>query len=138
MILYLDTSVLIKLYVVESDSKQVRDYLKEVDQVGTSWLAYPESRAALARRSSGQSGYTKLLKEFETDWPKFVRILPSEPLLRRSGELAERHRLRGFDAVHLASALFLGESTSAPITFWAADRTLARAAAKEGLASPSI
>ena len=136
MILYLDTSILIKLYVIESDSQAVKEYLKEVDQIGTSWLAYPESRAALARRLSGQSGYARLLKEFEMDWPKFVRILPSEPLLRRSGDLVERHRLRGFDAVHLASALFLCESVSSSIIFWAADRALTRAAIKEGLNPP--
>lgn len=33
-------------------------------------------------------------------------------MTRQAGELAERFSLRGYDAVHLASALGLGEATT--------------------------
>jgi uncharacterized protein len=36
-------------------------------------------------------------------WAAIDRIEPTEPVTRRAGDLAERHRLRAYDAVHLAS-----------------------------------
>jgi len=50
---------------------------------------------------------------------------------RAAGELAARHRLRGADAVHLASALALG---SADVTVASWDERLHVAAAAAGLA----
>jgi predicted nucleic acid-binding protein len=52
------------------------------------------------------------------------------PLARRAGELAEEHKLRGYDAVHLASALALGADTT--LVTW--DEDLKRAAAQSGCA----
>jgi uncharacterized protein len=50
--------------------------------------------------------------------------------VRHAGHLAERHELRGYDAVHLASALdvIAGEE---PLVTW--DTALADAARLEGL-----
>src|SRR6201999_2901363 len=47
------------------------------------------------------------------------------PLARAAGELAERHALRGYDAVHLASALAI-EDEGLVVATW--DRDLATAA----------
>jgi predicted nucleic acid-binding protein len=52
------------------------------------------------------------------------------PLARHAGELAEELELRGYDAVHLASALALGISTT--LVTW--DEDLKRAAAYIGCA----
>jgi predicted nucleic acid-binding protein len=51
------------------------------------------------------------------------------PLAREAGKLAERHRLRGYDAVHLASALVIGGSGPIVATW---DRALAAAASACG------
>lgn len=51
-------------------------------------------------------------------------------LARKSGELAERLGLRGYDAVHLASALALGDGEVALITW---DLDLRAAAENMGL-----
>lgn len=53
------------------------------------------------------------------------------PLANRAGELAERLGLRGYDAVHLASALALGPET----TFVSWDEDLRRAAGRSGCAT---
>ncbi len=37
-------------------------------------------------------------------WPELDALELTEPLARRAGELADVHALRGYDAVHLASA----------------------------------
>jgi uncharacterized protein len=49
MILYLDTSSLIKIYVDEPGSEIVRRLLGQASIVSTSVIAYPESRTALGR-----------------------------------------------------------------------------------------
>jgi len=49
VILYLDTSALVKLYVQEVGSADVNDWLKDADAAATSWVAYAEARAAFAR-----------------------------------------------------------------------------------------
>ena len=49
MILYLDTSALVKLYVRERGSAQVRAHVNNADVIATSVVAYAEARAAFAR-----------------------------------------------------------------------------------------
>ncbi len=48
MILYLDTSALVKLYVSEEGSEIVRGAVESAGRVATSRIAYAEARAALA------------------------------------------------------------------------------------------
>jgi len=105
--LYLDTSSLVKLYVEEAGSGEVRDLVAQVTVVATSIVAYAETRAALARlRRSGdltpaESSAAK--RAFEAQWPAFLTVEVTAPVSREAGELAERYALRGFDALHLAS-----------------------------------
>lgn len=107
MTLYLDTSSLVKLYVEEVGSQDVRDLVAEGAVVTTSVVAYPEVRAALARlRRSGDLSPAKFAvakRDFEAQWPAFLTLEVSAALGREAGELAERYALRGFDALHLAS-----------------------------------
>ena len=107
MTLYLDTSSLVKLYVEEIGSQDVRDMVAEAAVVTTSVLAYPEARAALARlRRSGDLSPAKFAvakRDFEAQWPAFLTLEVTAALSREAGELAEQYALRGFDALHLAS-----------------------------------
>ena len=50
MILYLDTSSLLKLYVEESGTADVQAGAESAEVVATSVVAYPEGIAAVARR----------------------------------------------------------------------------------------
>ncbi len=52
---------------------------------------------------------------------------------RRAGELAERRALRGFDAIHLASALEVEQLTGSTPSFCCVDDRLREAASGEGL-----
>ena len=107
MTLYLDTSSLVKLYVAEAGTEDVRRLVNEATVVATSLIAYPETRAALARRrrerALGSTAFTTAKRAFETDWPKYVAVEVSDSLCREAGEFAEQYRLRGYDSVHLAS-----------------------------------
>jgi predicted nucleic acid-binding protein len=105
--LYLDTSSLVKLYVEEVASDDVRDLVARAAVVATSIVAYPETRAAFARlRRSGDlspARFTAAKREFEAQWPAFLALAVTAALSREAGEFAERYALRDFDALHLAS-----------------------------------
>jgi predicted nucleic acid-binding protein len=133
VILYLDTSSLVKLYVDEPGSSEVRRVLEEAEIATTSVVAYPEARAALARRRRERSltgtAHGRAKAALEADWPRFLALDVSTSLAKSAGDLAERHRLRGFDALHLAS--FLGIAREFPgekVRFSSADKALERAA----------
>lgn len=57
----------------------------------------------------------------------------TDGLIRYAGDLAEKHLLRGFDSIHLASAVNLKNKTRSEIYFSSNDAKLNRAAEKEGL-----
>jgi predicted nucleic acid-binding protein len=104
--LYADTSSVVKLYVDESGRDDVRALVQEASIVVTSAVAYPEARAAFARRRrEGRltpKDFSSARKAFESDWVHFVAIPVTAPICQEAGDLAERYKLRGFDSVHLA------------------------------------
>jgi hypothetical protein len=53
LILYLDTSSLVKLYVEETGSPEVEGLADKASLLCTSVIAYPEARSALARLHRG-------------------------------------------------------------------------------------
>jgi predicted nucleic acid-binding protein len=138
LIVYLDTSSLIKLYVEEEGSGLIRELVERAELVATSVVAYAEARAALARqrREGGltAAGYDRAKADFERDWPRYLTIEVSEAVYRSAGNLAEKHHLRGFDSLHLASYISLYRDGARQIRFSAFDGTLTRAARKEAKA----
>ena len=95
-------------------------------------------RAALARlaRLGRQTGaaHKRHKREFERDWKAVHAILPDEHMLRRTGELAERFGLRGYDSAHLAAAESLRVGAGDDfLRFASFDRALDDAATELGL-----
>lgn len=107
MTVYTDTSSLVKLFITEPGSEDVRERLSTANSVFSSEVAYPEVRAALARRhregALTRAELTVTKEAFEDRWRDVIAISASSPLCREAGELAERYELRGFDSIHLAS-----------------------------------
>jgi predicted nucleic acid-binding protein len=137
LILYLDTSALVKLYVQEPGSAQTRARVGVASLVATSRIAYPEARAALARRQReaaiGLRALRRAVSALDRDLARLVLVELSAKVARRAGELAEQRALRGFDAIHLASALEVEDLTGLVPAFWCYDERLGEAAASEGL-----
>ncbi len=137
MILYLDTSALVKLYVREPGSTALRAHAAKAGALATSMVAYAEARAAFARlKQSGASSDTRhqqRLQQFEHDWEALLRVELAADVLRSAGDLAEIYGLRGFDSIHLASALWLKARVSEAVDFAVFDQRLATAASKAGL-----
>jgi len=137
LILYLDTSAFIKLYVVEAGSEKVRAALAEAALIHAHWIAYAEMGSALWRvhRVGRQSAdaYRISKREFESDWRAINAIMPDERMVRRAGDLAERFELRGYDSVHLAAAESVRVAQGADFLFFASfDDRLNHAAADLG------
>jgi uncharacterized protein len=140
VILYLDTSALVKLYVRERGSVQVKRHVTAATHVASSRVAYPEARAALARRhrEGGISarGLRRAVQRLDTDWPAYVVIEVDDGLARRAGTLAETRALRAFDAIHVASAIELAILLGQPVAFLTFDGRQVAAAGAEGLQPP--
>lgn len=140
MILYLDTSSLVKLYVEEGSSAAVEGLVRSAEATGTSLIAYAEARAAFARRfrenAFSSKDYKRLRSRFESDWKNFLSIHVTFEVVQMAGELAEKHGLRGFDAIHLASAVTLREKLALPVIFSCYDIRLQNASLNENLDQP--
>jgi len=135
--LYLDTSVIVKLYIREDDSDDVVDAVAEATVVATSWLAYPEGCAAFERRRRDRSVSPAALKAarqaFEADWTSWIAVGIDTDLVRHSARLAEKYGLRAADAVHLASfERILASADDSDVRFMCADDRLSKAARSLG------
>lgn len=75
-------------------------------------------------------GHRKAVEELEATAAELLTVGIDEELARRAGELADELGLRGYDAVHLASAMALGPATT--LITW--DVGLSAAAHDSGLA----
>lgn len=100
----------------------------------SSVLAYPEGRAALAaaRRLERleEKEHRAALAAFDDLYGDLVTVGVDQELAVRAGEYAEDLGLRGYDSVHLATALELGDDEVVVVT-WVRD--LARATERVGL-----
>lgn len=132
---YLDTSALIKRFVVEKGSQELRRLVDHERTVATATVAYAEAYAGLTRRyrerGLSRRQYERACKQFETEWDAYVRVELHREVLSAARDLIQRHALRGFDGVHLASAVVLQRGLGESVTFVAADERSLRAAAAE-------
>lgn len=138
MILFADTSVLVKLYIAEPGSERMREAAAaQEDPIAASLLAFAEIHATFARRRREELLLAPELEElqlrFAEDWEGLMQVPVGAETLAFIPGLCKRHPLRGADAVHLASALLLREE-GLEILFACSDGSLLGAAAAEGLA----
>lgn len=119
--------------VVEDGSDEAGALWDASDLVVTSRLSYAEARAALAaaRRAKriSQKALNGAKRALEDRFKEIDMVEVTDHVVRAAGDLAEQHGLRGYDAVHLASALALGAGDMTLATW---DRDLALAGRAEG------
>jgi predicted nucleic acid-binding protein len=138
----------------------VQDAVQDARVVAVSEIGYVEARSALARKEREGAFSTEehdaAVEQLRQDFREVYLPRPvTGDVVARAGELAHKHALRAYDAVHLATALVLREEaqelarvareTEEPspqegdeprISMMTFDASLAGAAGDEGLAHP--
>jgi uncharacterized protein len=137
MNLYLDTSALVKRYVEERGSEDVLDWIELAETIGTGLITRAEVAAAITRATRLKHLTVqisdKALDKFRLEWDSFHRLPINEVLIARADFLACQHDLRGYDAIHLATALIWQESLMLPVTLATYNLELASSGRKFGL-----
>jgi uncharacterized protein len=112
-LVYFDASAFVKLLAEEAGSELAAKLWDGCDAALSSRLAYPEVRAALAASARNHDITAIEHDAAERDWDGYwAATRPVEltaAVERHAGRLAREHALRGADAVHLASALAIGD-----------------------------
>ena len=139
MILYLDPSAWIKRWIKEDGSAIVRTAMENpsYEAVACSRLGRVEMLATFARLWKRRKRLTRGKAERGRDeflavWQRTVEVDFSPDVQARAEALATQHALRGYDAVHLASALHLTRG-GAPLTILTFDQEMLAACKAEGL-----
>jgi len=138
VIAYFDSSSIVKWFFDEPYAEVARSIKDETDAAFTSLVSYPEVLSSFNRAwkegRCSKSDMELVQNEFIRIWRDFLWIKPNEKLILDTRELISKYGLRGFDSIHLASSLLLREqSNGMEIFFSCFDRTLNKAAKKEGL-----
>lgn len=127
MITYIHTSTLIKLLIDEAGTAEAGMIWDEPDVLVTVRVTHVEARAALAAaRRLGRitaAVFRTAVAGLEVLWSQVSVVEVDDGLMRLAGDLATMHGLRGYDAVHLGAAQFVGADV-----FSSADRQLCAAA----------
>ena len=137
MILYLDTSAFVKVYVTERSRESVLSAISEAEVVGSHVLAYVEAHATFARLlregALNEKQFDTVKQEFSADWANYLHIGVTQPLVQRAADLSQAFGLRAYDSVHLAAADFLLKQSGETVVFACFDRKLSQAAGVLGL-----
>jgi predicted nucleic acid-binding protein len=137
VIVYLDASALVKRYVAEAGSTEVAKTITAARLLATAVISRAEVTAALAKavrlKLATRKAAAAALSDFEADWPDLIRLEVSEAVVARAASAAWQQGLRGYDAVHLASALQWQEALGEAVTVATYDRELWKGVQASGL-----
>ncbi len=135
--MYVDSSVIVKRYYEEPGSERLRERWATSERVFTSRVAYAEVHAALARKHRegdlATAPFRRSARAFEIEWMAYDQILLDAATLGAVRRLVSSHPLRGYDAVHLAAALWVRDRIGDALEFWVSDERLAGTARRERL-----
>lgn len=133
---YFDASALVKSYVNEADSQNMRRLLTRGSGV-TTRLSFVEVASALGRL--GREGRlpedqrSTALAALTADAAGMLVIELTGEIVSRAQALAQKHPLRAGDAIQLASCLYVRDTVNKRITLVSFDDRLNTAARLEGM-----
>ena len=133
---------MIKRFVEEPGSAAVERLLRTGAPTASATIAYAETYSGLVRRHRdgdvSAAAFAHACEQFELDWSGYLKIHLNEDVLGMARTVSKRHALRGFDGIHLASALALQAGWGETVLVAGADQRLLRAATAEGLATLNV
>jgi predicted nucleic acid-binding protein len=144
VIYYLDTSALVKRYYTEKGSTGIHALFRPENVLITSKVTYAELLAALAdkrrEKEITETNFAHAVESFQQEWKELVVAEVTEAVFSDLLALVKRHPLRGFDAIHLCTALWFRKRLKTEIQFACADLHLLAAAEAErfGLYNPEL
>lgn len=134
MIIYLDTSAVVPLLIREPGSPLCRRVFAACDDAVTSRLTWVETAAALSQAlRQGRmtlAQHRASLTLLSAVWAQCAVLEVDSPLAVVAADMAHDHGLRGYDAVHCASAAQVRDETLVAV---AGDRHLLAAWTRLGL-----
>ncbi|MDO9012869.1 MAG: type II toxin-antitoxin system VapC family toxin [Gallionella sp.] len=137
MILFCDTSALLKLYIVETGSEVVKGWVTKAEAVAVCRVAWAEAHAALSRRAREVSEDAPVIEQAKAalarDWPHYLVMEVDQMLVERAGDYADTFALRGYDSIQLAAAFETGRIAQLPVCFACFDMRLNKAAGILGM-----
>lgn len=137
MILFCDTSALVKLYVREAGSDALLAEAGAASAVAVCRIAWAEAVAAMARRARDVPADAAALdaarQRLRDHWPHYVVVEVTQALVERAGEYADTFALRGYDSVQLAAARMVQEASREELRFACYDARLRKAAKVLGM-----
>ena len=139
MILFCDTSALVKLYVQEDSSGVVQTLAESATAIAVCRIAWAEAMAALARRSRETPADAPVIESvrarLRNDWQGYAIVEVTQALVELAGEYADTFALRGYDSVQLAAARTLQTATTEELQFACFDARLNKCAKVVGMLS---
>lgn len=140
---YFDSSALVKRYMAEVGCEWVQARCNDPARIiAMADIGRVEIAAAFASKLRGSFitpvEYQAARTQLKMDMQERCHLIPVESgRVDAAIELTARHKLRGYDAVHLACALYLNQTLLdnglSPLVFISADSDLLHAAQAEGL-----
>lgn len=139
MIGYFDTSAFVPLLISEPSSGLCRRLWDDADVAVTTRLSYVEAAAALAQalrlRRLTHKSHQAAVRILDRMWDEFDVVDVDDQIVRRAAQLAYTCALRGYDAVHCASAEQLSDADLVVVT---GDRKLLDACLSLGMAAADV
>jgi uncharacterized protein len=145
---FFDSSATVKNYIVETGTNWVKSIFITIPktEIYMASITEVEVVAAFSRRRKGNTlsltDANTAINQFTSDFSRDFNTVEVNPkIISLAVQLADKHSLRGYDAVQLASALeiysrliLIGvDFNITPFTFVSADNELNSAALLEGL-----
>ena len=99
MILYLDTSALVKLFAEEAHSTRIRQAVAKAQLTVTHAIAYAEACAAFARAADVRGDdalFAALRANLDVQWKAWTVLDATETLIRRAADFTGRDLLADF------------------------------------------
>lgn len=150
MVYYFDSSATVKRYASEKGSHWIKEIVEPaaeniiyIGQIGVVEIAAALSKKVRTQELTRES-YEAALQLFLADVQneEYITANLNDAIIQLAVELTKRHPLRGYDAVHLATALSLNtalvDSGAPTIVVVTADRILREAARAEGLLAENL
>ena len=137
MILFCDTSALLKLYLRETGSAAMAAAAANASAIAVCRIAWVEAVAAMARRARDDPQAVVVLEtarqRLRLHWAEYLIVEVTQAIAERAGEFADTFALRAYDSVQLASARTIQEATQETVGFACFDGRLRKAAKVLGM-----